>query len=506
MFIFSFFKAVYNLILKIFSRMKVLFLILILIFLMIVFLLVQGYTGLKIIDNMQGVTQEMFASSIKSNENVSYIRNILTNIKITYLERLRAESDINIPFDLNTMINHVRILQTADQTAAVQFEEEMNQLKLILDEPINEVNYNRLSKTISAAMINLENLEAAVRRANMESMGFGNEFIANSRKNTIIILIISTLISSVFGFLIATSISRPLRAIVKAANSLANGDLSQTIEALGCREAVSVVRELNHAIDRLREVLSLITKTSEQVKVAAQQISIANQDLSERTQEQAATLEEFAATMEEVNVSIEQVSNNSAQANQTSQITLEAVNEGEKTIRETLESMTQILASSNQISEILKFVNEISFQINLLALNAAVEAARAGEQGRGFAVVAAEIRNLSNKTSDSAKKIEQLIKESANRIQQGNLLAEKSTSVLRQIVDNTKETAELISQSSLSLKQQFAASLQIQTSIEQLNQVTQQNAAMVEENSAASQALYHEAEKLRELISQFVIE
>jgi len=48
-----------------------------------------------------------------------------------------------------------------------------------------------------------------------------------------------------------------------------------------------------------------------------------------------------------------------------------------------------------------------------------VEAARAGEQGRGFAVVASEVRSLSQRSSQAAKDIEQLISESVSRISTG---------------------------------------------------------------------------------------
>lgn len=58
-----------------------------------------------------------------------------------------------------------------------------------------------------------------------------------------------------------------------------------------------------------------------------------------------------------------------------------------------------------QIKNVVKVVESIASQTNLLGINAAIEAARAGEQGRGFNIVAQEIRNLSNSSSESMKKI-----------------------------------------------------------------------------------------------------
>ena len=83
-------------------------------------------------------------------------------------------------------------------------------------------------------------------------------------------------------------------------------------------------------------------------------------------------------------------------------------------------SMTKITDSSQEVTNIIAMINDISEQINLLSLNASIEAARAGESGRGFAVVAEEISKLADRTAESAKEIDTLIKINSEEIDQGH--------------------------------------------------------------------------------------
>ncbi|KXZ39327.1 methyl-accepting chemotaxis sensory transducer with Cache sensor [Alkalithermobacter thermoalcaliphilus JW-YL-7 = DSM 7308] len=79
----------------------------------------------------------------------------------------------------------------------------------------------------------------------------------------------------------------------------------------------------------------------------------------------------------------------------------------------------EIVNLTYQIKDIYNITSEvenISKKTNLLALNAAIEAARAGESGKGFAVVAEEIRKLAVQSSDSVKKISDIINSVTEKI------------------------------------------------------------------------------------------
>ena len=135
---------------------------------------------------------------------------------------------------------------------------------------------------------------------------------------------------------------------------------------------------------------------------------------------------------------------------------------------ELVRAMAEINKSSQRISDITTVIDEIAFQTNLLALNAAIEAARAGELGKGFAVVAAEVRNLAHRSSQAAKEITALIKDSVSKTEEGNRMAEKTGGTLGEIVESVKKVADLISEISASSAEQATGIDEVNRSILQL--------------------------------------
>lgn len=84
-------------------------------------------------------------------------------------------------------------------------------------------------------------------------------------------------------------------------------------------------------------------------------------------------------------------------------------------------NLSELQMKNKAIQNIVETIQDIASNTNLLAINASIEAAHAGDYGRGFGVIAQEVKNLSQKVSESAKTIGEDILAVTNNI---NLVVE----------------------------------------------------------------------------------
>jgi methyl-accepting chemotaxis protein len=202
----------------------------------------------------------------------------------------------------------------------------------------------------------------------------------------------------------------------------------------------------------------------------------------------------------------ENVGGNAASARRAAEVAHDAstvARRGGEVTSRVIETMGRISQSSVRIAEIVGVIDGIAFQTNILALNAAVEAARAGEQGRGFAVVASEVRNLAQRSAQSAREIKSLISQSVEVVQQGTALVHDAGSTMQDMMLRADEVTTLIQGIFSATEVQSTDIARLDRSIARINDVTHQNSALVEESAAAAASLQQQGRQLGEAIAAF---
>lgn len=291
--------------------------------------------------------------------------------------------------------------------------------------------------------------------------------------------------------------------ILRVANALAEGDLSQTIQQHYPGIFGEAKERINRTVTNLKSLIGEIKFASTTIATAAQEIAAGNNDLSNRTEEQAASLEQTAASMEQLTTAVEANREKAQDAKQLGLGATTIANEGIEVVNQVVINMNNINVATNKIVDIISVIDNIAFQTNILALNAAVEAARAGQQGQGFAVVAIEVRNLAQRASSAAGEIKQLIDNSVEHVNDETRLVAKAGKTMSEIVQAIHRVSNFVTEITLTSAEQASGIRQVKQAIEQMDDVTQQNAALVEQAAAATESLEEQTQQLADIIAKF---
>jgi methyl-accepting chemotaxis protein len=315
-------------------------------------------------------------------------------------------------------------------------------------------------------------------------------------------------------------------------SQIARGDLTLrgrvTNDALG-----NVVDSVNYMLDNFAKVLERVRKGALDVQSSANEILIASEEMSTGAIQQDQEITNTSSAVEQLTVSMKQVSNNAEASAEAARRALDAAEQGNRSVRDTLEGMQRIRSSvqatakrikalgdrSLEISEIVNVINDITEQTNLLALNAAIEAARAGEAGRGFAVVADEVRKLAEHSRAATKDIAALIKaiqaetndavvvmeEGTKEVEIGAKLADQAGRALDAISSVVRQSAELVQEISLASKQQVRGTEGVANAMQIISNITRQTSQGARQTARTVEQMVHMSEQLNEALSQFRI-
>ncbi|MBI6711012.1 methyl-accepting chemotaxis protein [Pseudomonas syringae] len=354
-----------------------------------------------------------------------------------------------------------------------------------------------------------------------------------SRDIVIIFVVIAALCTIGLALWLTRSIVGPLQRAVTAAEQVANGDLTHTIEVDGEDEVTRLLRALAMMQVNLREAMRHIGSSATQLASAATELNSVTEDSYRGLNQQNAEIDQAATAINEMTSAVEEVARNAVSTSDASNQSSTSALAGQTRVIETVQSiqtltdnvqatsmLVQSLANQSQdIGKVLDVIRSIAEQTNLLALNAAIEAARAGESGRGFAVVADEVRALAHRTQQSTLEIDSMV----SAMRSGSAQALDSMNTSRDRADSTlalaKGAGESLSEITSSINQisernlviasaaeeQAQVSREVDRNIVNIRDLSMQSTQGANQISASSHELSRLAADLSQVVSRFKV-
>jgi len=283
-------------------------------------------------------------------------------------------------------------------------------------------------------------------------------------------------------------------------------DEEHTTNISGNNDIAEMKKPINNIIEKFAHVLKNIREGSIYIDEGTKMIAGNAEELATGAVQGEQAIEELSCSI----VNVSSIANSNAEKAETASVIAKLLEEeSHKNIRqmgEMVVSMKEIEKSSENIINIIKAVDDISFQTSILALNASIEAARAGEHGRGFAIVAEEVRILSQRTTNLTDEITEVINASSQKIKEGTEIVKIADSSLKDMVEKIDEVNNNISEISQSSVSQARDIVNIRQAFGEVSSIisgNQQTSTVLHESTTELKNL---SENLKEMVSDFVLE
>jgi methyl-accepting chemotaxis protein len=336
----------------------------------------------------------------------------------------------------------------------------------------------------------------------------------------------------IFSFFMLTKLKKDLQSIVSVTHSLAEGDLSKTIDVTENKDEISEIkRSIFSMTGNLNNIFKSVTSLASNLNQSTNGLLTDNKQRIDDAEFQHSQMNKLSSSVHELYTVSTDLSEHADTTVAKSDNAIESAQKGKDIVNVTIKSIEdlageieqsvtaikQLDTEADNITSILEVIKSIAEQTNLLALNAAIEAARAGEYGRGFSVVADEVRSLAKRTQDSTGEIQSTIEMLKKSTSTAVSIINQSHTKSLETVEHVTETGSVIDEINNSVEQikdiskatSTAAIMQkntldeIQNNVNEVNNVSKENTNRAHVSMASASSLSELSHELLNSVSYF---
>ncbi|QEN45601.1 methyl-accepting chemotaxis protein [Pseudomonas protegens] len=345
------------------------------------------------------------------------------------------------------------------------------------------------------------------------------------------LLVLASALTLLFAWRLIRSITQPIANALRAAEEIAEGNLTRPITVDGSDEAGRLLQAMVTMQEKLRDTLQSISGSAHQLASAAEELNSVTEEGARGLTQQNNEIEQAATAVNEMTSAVEEVARNAVSTSEASKSATTSAGDGRDLVRETVSAIERMSSDvqgtasligdlaneSRDIGKVLDVIRGLADQTNLLALNAAIEAARAGEAGRGFAVVADEVRALAHRTQQSTSEIERMIgsiqsgtEHAVDSMRNSTERAESTLSIARgagQSLDTINSAISEINERNLVIasaaEEQAQVAREVDRNLVNIRDLSVQSTTGANQTQAASSELSRLAVDLSNLVTRF---
>mgnify|MGYP003343200257 CR=1 FL=1 len=314
---------------------------------------------------------------------------------------------------------------------------------------------------------------------------------------------------------------------------LAEGDL--TVKATVSEAVTGAIADaVNVTVEELRALVGHITEAAAQVNAATEASRQTSSQLLGAAEYQMREIRDTSSSMLSMAQAMEEMSTSTAQSAGVARTSVEAAQNGEVAVKNSITGMNDIRAqiqetskrikrlgeSSQEIGEIVELIADITDQTNVLALNAAIQAASAGEAGRGFSVVAEEVQRLAERSAEATKQIAAIVRtiqadtqdtvaameRSTQGVIEGTRLSDAAGKALGEIAEVSQRLTQLIDAISVAAQTRAQQVTELASNMQDILAITQQTTDGTKRTTASIEELATVAQALKGSVSRFRME